>query len=90
MRSPNGGFQRSISVLAAVQTGIGPAGGGIALQLNDSGAMDKLVAAVGQLRKSTVDAKAYMSYKSYFQWLVLAALILLVGEQLLWWRKGKD
>ncbi len=66
------------------------AGGGIAIQLNDSGAMDKLVAAVGQLRKSTVDAKAYMSYKSYFQWLVLAALILLVGEQLLWWRKGKD
>ena len=65
------------------------AGGGSAFVLNDGAIMEKLEAAVGQLRKTTVESQSYIAYQSYFQYLVLAALLLLIGEQLLWWRTKK-
>ncbi len=63
------------------------AGGGIAVNLNNGNALDQLEKAVSQLRKTTVEAQASLSWKSYFQYLVLAALLLLIAEQLIRWRK---
>lgn len=62
-------------------------GGGLALSLTDAGTLQALTNAVGSLQKSAVEAKAYTAYVSYFQWLLLPALLLLVLEQVLWWRK---
>ena len=61
--------------------------GGLALSISDTRAVSKLSDAVDGLQKSTVEAKAYTDYVSYFQWLLLPALFFLVLEQVLWWRK---
>ncbi len=63
------------------------AGGGISVNVQDSDALDKLELAIAQLRKTTVEAQTKATYRSYFQYLVFAALALLVVEQLLRWRK---
>lgn len=62
------------------------AGGGIAVVGTDSDAISALVEEVGRLEKSTVELRSYTAYVSYFQWLLLPALLLLVLEQVLWWR----
>jgi Ca-activated chloride channel family protein len=66
---------------------IAAAGEGLSLSLNNSNTVPALTAAVNGLQKSAVEAKAYTDYVSYFQWLLLPALLLLVLEQVLWWRK---
>jgi Ca-activated chloride channel family protein len=68
---------------------IAKAGGGITLNASDPGAVNSLAKQIASLRKTAVEAKAYTEYVSYFQWLILPALLLLVLEQLLWWRKGE-
>jgi Ca-activated chloride channel homolog len=62
------------------------AGGGVAVSITDSDAISALVEEVGRLEKSTVESRSYTAYVSYFQWLLLPALLLLVLEQLLRWR----
>lgn len=64
------------------------AGGGIAVNLSDDQALNTLLTEVQNLRKVTVESQAYTAYTSYFQWLILPALLLLLGEQLVRWRKG--
>lgn len=89
------GFKRDFSG-AVIRTKTNPAmlreiaaaGGGLALSLNNSNAVPALTTAVNGLQKSAVEAKAYTEYVSYFQWLLLPALFLLVLEQVLWWRKN--
>ena len=63
------------------------AGGGKAVAVTDADAIATIVAEVGRLEKSTVELRSYTAYVSYFQWLLLPALLLLVLEQVLWWRK---
>lgn len=63
------------------------AGGGAAVSLSDANAVSAIAREVEGLQKSTVEARAYTEYVSYFQWLLLPALLLLAIEQLLWWRK---
>lgn len=63
------------------------AGGGTAVAVTDADAIAALVAEVGRLEKSTVELRSYTAYVSYFQWLLLPALLLLVLEQVLLWRK---
>lgn len=68
---------------------VAKAGGGITLNVDDSGAVQALAKAVDGLQKSAVEARAFTEYMSYYQWFALAALLLLVFEQLLWWQKNK-
>ena len=63
------------------------AGGGAAVSLSDADALKTLSREVGGLQKSAVEARAYTEYVSYFQWLLLPVLLLLMLEQVLWWRK---
>lgn len=69
-------------------TQVAQAGGGTYLHLNQgASAIRTLKAAVSNLPKAAVQNQAYNDYQSYFQWLLLPALLLLIGEQLLWWRQ---
>lgn len=63
------------------------AGGGAAVSLSDADALKTLSREVSGLQKSAVEARAYTEYVSYFQWLLLPVLLLLMLEQVLWWRK---
>lgn len=67
---------------------IAKAGGGLALAADDSGAAKAVSLEVDKLQKSAVEARAYTEYVSYYQWLALAALLLLALEQLLRWQKN--
>ncbi|HMX39140.1 MAG TPA: VWA domain-containing protein, partial [Saprospiraceae bacterium] len=64
------------------------AGGGVAVSISDADAIPRIAAEVAKLRKTTVELKSYTAYISYFQWLLLPALLLLIGEQVLRWRKA--
>lgn len=66
---------------------IAQAGGGITLNASDPDAVKSLAQQIAGLQKSAVEAKAYTEYVSYFQWLILPALLLLALEQLLWWQR---
>ena len=92
----NGGFQRDFSgqlirtsVNEPFLREIAQAGGGIAVNINDSGAIGALKAEVDRLQKSAVAAQVQTENVSYFQWLLVPVLILLALEQLMWWRKKR-
>jgi Ca-activated chloride channel family protein len=73
----------NISILQAIAT----AGGGRTWNLSQGEqAVRELSAAIQQLPKATVEAKAYTAYITLYQWFLLPALLLLAFEQLLWWR----
>lgn len=90
------GFKRDFTG-AAIKTKANPsllreiaeAGGGKSLSMTDPKLLEILTAEVGSLQKTAGEAKAYTEYVSYFQWLLLPCLLLLVLEQVLWWRKKK-
>ena len=66
------------------------AGGGKMYTAGEGRAAIKALAQdLDRLQKSTVTAKAKTDYILYFQWLLLPCLLLLLTEQLLWWRKQK-
>jgi Ca-activated chloride channel family protein len=91
---PGGGFKRDFNG-QVVRSNANPillrdvakAGGGITLNTDDGGAVKALVREVDSLQKSAVEARAYTEYESWYQWLALAALLLLALEQLLWWQQ---
>lgn len=91
---PGGGFKRDFNG-QVVRSNANPillrdvakAGGGIALNTDDGGAVKTLASEVDNLQKSAMEARAYTEYVSYYHWLALAALLLLAFEQLLWWQK---
>lgn len=66
---------------------IARAGGGIALRIDEAGALTQLQKALQSLRTTAVEQQSYTAYVSYFQWLVLPALLLLILDQLLGWRR---
>lgn len=68
---------------------IAEAGGGKALSMTDPNLLKTLTAEIGNLQKTAIEAKAYTEYVPYFQWLLLPCLLMLVLEQVLWWRKNK-
>ena len=53
----------------------------------NSSTVDALVRDLNRLQKSTIEAKAQTDFVLYYQWLLLPCLLLLLWEQLLWWRK---
>jgi len=67
---------------------IARAGGGTAFSINDADAVRLIAREVDSLQKNVVQVQGHMEYVSYFQWLLLPALLLLVLEQVLWWRKS--
>jgi Ca-activated chloride channel family protein len=72
---------------ATVLRDVAKAGGGIYTQLGEGNPLNDIKTAITQLRRTTVEQQAVTTYHSYFQWLILPALLLLVIEQLIWWRK---
>ncbi len=62
-------------------------GGGKAVQEDEPGSVSQITQAIDRLQQTSVEAKSYTEYVSYFQWLLLPAIILLILEQLLWWKK---
>lgn len=68
---------------------IAQAGKGIYVAANDGRtAITDLTNAINQLQQRAVEAQSSTEYYSYFQWLILPAILLLMLEQILWWRKG--
>ncbi len=62
-------------------------GDGTSLNLREESAtLASLKAAIARLPKATVEAHAYTKNVSYYQWLLLPALLFLMLEQLLWWK----
>jgi hypothetical protein len=67
------------------------AGGGKAYAASEgTAAVSALARDLDRLQKATVSAKAKTEYILYFQWLLLPCLLLLLAEQILWWRKQKN
>ena len=66
---------------------IAGAGAGIYTKIGEKDALTEIRDAIGQLRRKTVEQQSVIVYRSYFQWLILPAIILLILEQLIWWRK---
>jgi len=63
-------------------------GGGVALNLRDPNrALETIKNAVNRLQKSAVTANATSKKIYYFPWLLLAALFLLILEQVMQWKK---
>jgi len=92
----NGGFQRDFngqlirtSVDEPFLREVAQSGGGVAVNINDSGAIGALKAEVDRLQKSAVAAQVQTENVSYFQWLLVPVLLLLALEQLMWWRKKR-
>ncbi len=90
----NGAFRRDFtgkpvrtSANEALMSELARTGDGTALNLRDpSGALESIREAIERLPKATVEAHAYTKNVSYYQWLLLPALLFLMLEQLLWWK----
>ena len=74
---------------ATVLRDVAKAGGGIYTQLGEGNPLNDIKTALTQLRRTTVEQQAVTTFHSYFRWLILPALLLLIIEQLIWWRKGQ-
>ena len=92
---PEGGYKRDATG-KPVQTKSNPAllrelaqaGGGEMFNASDGQqAIQALTRELGRLQKTAVAAKAQTDYVLYFQWLLLPCLLLLIVEQVLWWRR---
>lgn len=67
---------------------VAQAGGGAYLHVDQGAqAIQTFKTMAANLPKAAVQSQAYNEYQPYFQWLLLPALLLLIGEQLLWWRQ---
>ena len=66
---------------------IANAGGGIYTKIGEGNPVNDIKTALNQLRRTTVEQQSVITYHSYFQWLILPALLLLIMEQMIWWRK---
>lgn len=67
---------------------VAKAGGGQSLNLREGErCVQTIKSAVGRLQKTAVEANASTRKVYYFPWLLLAALLILIGEQVLWWKK---
>ncbi|MCC6459170.1 MAG: VWA domain-containing protein [Saprospiraceae bacterium] len=66
------------------------AGGGVSCNAAEGReALQTLTRELGNLQKAALQTKASTEYVPYFQWLLLPCLLLLIVEQILWWRKNK-
>ncbi|MCB9307778.1 MAG: VWA domain-containing protein [Lewinellaceae bacterium] len=64
------------------------AGGGSAYRLQEEArALAEIRTAIQRLPKSTIEARTTAQYISYYQWFLIPALLFLIIEQLLWWKK---
>jgi len=63
------------------------AGNGQAFHISEGSAIAALDAAVALLPKAVVEAQSYTDYYSYYSWILLLAVLLLISEQLLWWKR---
>ncbi len=94
--SGRGSFQRDFNGQAvrsaadeSMMQSVANAGGGQSLNIRDEmRTIETLKKAVGRLQKSAVEANALQRKVYYFPWLLLAALLVLVGEQVMWWKKN--
>jgi len=72
----------------ALMQSLAESGGGVALNLRDPNrALETIKNAVNRLQKSAVTANATSKKIYFFPWLLLAALLLLISEQVMQWKK---
>ncbi|MBI5916125.1 MAG: VWA domain-containing protein [Bacteroidetes bacterium] len=65
-------------------------GGGIYFHINDSDAVaEALQTRIDQMEKQELEVRSFSSFNSYFQYFTAIALLLLVVEFLISWRKGR-
>jgi Ca-activated chloride channel family protein len=91
----NGAFQRDFTgktvksaMDEAMLVAVAKAGGGLSLQARDENrSIETLKKAVNRLQKSALEASQVNRKVYYFPWLLLAALMVLIAEQILWWKK---
>lgn len=63
------------------------AGGGSFFKIDDADAAGAIAREVDLLQKRAIRAEAGVVFESQYQWLVGLALLLLVADQLFWWRR---
>jgi Ca-activated chloride channel homolog len=73
---------------AVLLSEIAQAGGGFAMESESMNLKSQVEIALQTLQKDTYTAQTTNEYQTYFQWLVGLVLLLLVVEQVLWWRKA--
>lgn len=94
----SGGFRRDgmgkpvrTSANDALMQSLAEAGGGLALNLREPDrAIEAIIKAVGGLQKSAVTLNTKTEKVYLFPWVLLAALVLLIGEQVMWWKKKEQ
>ncbi|MEQ1745823.1 MAG: VWA domain-containing protein [Saprospiraceae bacterium] len=93
---PGGGLKRDAAgkvvrtrLDAAFLRQLAQTGGGNLYLADDASAAKSLADDLDRLQKTAVQTKAKSGYALYFQWLLLPCLLLLLLEQVLWWRKAK-
>ena len=93
-----GNFQRDFNGQAirsaadeSMMESVAKAGGGQSLNIRDeTRSIETIKNAVSRLQKSAVETNALERKVYYFPWLLLGALILLVAEQVLWWKRKTE
>lgn len=76
---------------ASLMRALAEVGGGEWLNLQEMPqAIQTIKTAVGRLQKSAVESSAATQKIYYFPWLLLPALLFLILEQLLWWRRKEE
>jgi Ca-activated chloride channel homolog len=91
MISAEGGRMVRTSLNEAFLRELAASGGGGAYRLSeDEAVVSALQNAVKGLQKDAVLAQGYTEYRSYFQWLLLPVILLLILEQVLWWKKPEN
>lgn len=93
--SDKGGFRRDgmgktvrSAANESLMQSLAEAGGGVALNLRDPNrALETIKTAIGRLQKSAVTANTKSKKIYLFPWFLLAALCLLIAEQVMWWKK---
>ncbi len=82
------GKQVRTSANESLMQSLAESGGGEALNLRDQNrAIETIKNAVSRLQKTAVTANATSKKIYYFPWLLLAALFLLIAEQVMQWKK---
>lgn len=86
-RDFNGQAVRSAADASMLQS-VAKAAGGQFLNIQDeSRTLETIKNGVGRLQKGAVETNAISQKVYYFPWILLLALVFLIGEQLMWWKK---
>ncbi len=88
-RDANGDLVRT-SLNETLLHDVAQAGGGQAYHISQGdAAVDAIRKSVDALEKREVEVRSYTEFESYYQWLLLPALLLLAAETWIFWKKSR-